>query len=135
MSDAQPELLSSGNPRIPKGDGDAPVQAYIAAMPGWKQAIGREIDRMVGEVFPDARKAVNWNTPLYGNADGWFMAIYCYKRHVQITFMRGTSLNPMPPVPSRTEGTRYLKIYEEGFDRAQMADWIRQASSLPGVRF
>ncbi|PVA10829.1 histidine kinase [Pelagivirga sediminicola] len=137
MSDSsEPRLLSSGNPQIPKGEGDAPVQAYISAMPGWKQDIGRRLDALVGEVFPEAVKAVKWNTPLYGNDGGWFFAMYCYKKFVKLTFTRGTDLTPMPPGESKVEGTRYFSIYEDdGLDKAQMTDWLKQASGLPGVRF
>ncbi|MEX6633265.1 DUF1801 domain-containing protein [Hyphococcus lacteus] len=128
------KLLSSGNPQIPKGDGDAPVQAYIAAMPGWKSDIGSRIDDIVNQNFPAIHKAVKWNTPLYGKEDGWFMAMYCYKKYVQLTFMRGTSLAPTPPVSSKVDGTRYLNIYEDDeLDQEQIADWVRQASTLPGV--
>ena len=130
-----PKLLSSGNPQIAKGEGDGPVQAYIAAMPGWKQEIGRRLDRIVADEFPAVRKAVKWNTPLYGKADGWFLALYCYRHHVQLTFMQGTSLDPVPPVASKVAGTRYLNIREsDELDEAQIADWVRQAVQLPGVR-
>ncbi|MAL78125.1 MAG: histidine kinase [Sneathiella sp.] len=132
----KPKLLSSGNPQIPKGDGDMPVQAYIAAMPGWKQDIGKQLDAIVEQVFPDVQKAVKWNTPLYGNADGWFFAMYCYKKYVQLTFTRGTSLTPVPPVASKVEGTRYVNIHEnDDWNKAQITDWIQQASLLPGVKF
>lgn len=130
-----PKLLSSGNPQIPKGDGDAPVQAYIAAMPGWKRDVGVRLDAIVERVFPQVRKAVRWNTPLYGREDGWFFAIYCYKTYVQLTFMRGDSLRPVPPKASRVEGTRYFDIHEnDELDEDRLADWLRQASSLPGVK-
>jgi hypothetical protein len=130
----QPALLSSGNPRIPKGDGDAPVQAYIAAMPGWKQEIGRRLDRMVAEACPQARRAVRWNTPLYGHDSGWFFAFYCYTRYVQLTFLQGSALTPLPPKASRVAGTRYLDIHEgTAWDADQVQDWIAQASRLPGV--
>lgn len=132
----EPVLLSSGNPQIAKGEGDAPVQRYIAAMPGWKHDIGRRVDDIVSEVFPDVRKAVKWNTPLYGKEDGWFLAIYCYKKYVQLTFMRGTSLDPVPPVSSKTEGTRYFNIYEtDEWNAAQITDWIKQSLALPGTQF
>lgn len=132
----EPVLLSSGNPQIAKGEGDAPVQQYIAAMPGWKHDIGRRVDDIVSEVFPDVRKAVKWNTPLYGKEDGWFLAIYCYKKYVQLTFMRGTSLDPVPPVSSKTEGTRYFNIYEtDEWNAAQITDWIKQSLALPGTQF
>lgn len=136
MSDTnEPNLLSSGNPQIPKGEGDAPVQAYIAAMPGWKNDVGRRLDALVERVFPAVRKAVKWNTPLYGKDDGWFFAMYCYRKYVQLTFMNGSSLTPMPPKPSKVEGTRYLDIYEDDrLDEDQIADWLTQASKLPGHR-
>lgn len=131
----KPKLLSSGNPKIPKGDGDEPVQAYIAAMPGWQSDIGRRLDAIVERVFPEVTKAVKWNTPLYGKDDGWFFSMYCYKRYVQLTFMRGTSLSPVPPVSSKTEGTRYLNIHEtDEVDEALIEEWIRQACRLPGVK-
>jgi hypothetical protein len=129
------KLLSSTNPQIPKGDGNEPVQAYIAAMPDWKSDIGRRIDTLVEQVFPSVRKAVKWNTPLYGKEDGWFLAMYCYKKYVQITFMQGTSLTPMPPVTSKVEDIRYLNIHEDDqLDEAQLTDWIRQANKLPGKK-
>jgi hypothetical protein len=129
-----PKLLSSGNPQIAKGDGDGPVQAYLAAMPGWKSALGRRLNAIVAEVYPDARKAVRWNTPLYGKEDGWFLAFYCYKSYVQITFFRGVDLVPLPPVGSKVEGARYLNIYEEdALDEALIAAWISQATKLPGA--
>lgn len=132
--DENPKLLSSGNPQIPKGDGDGPVQAYIAAMPGWKRDIGRRVDALVERAFPEVRKAVKWNTPLYGKDDGWFFSMYCYKRYVQLTFMRGTSLSPVPPKSSKVEGTRYFSIYEDDeLDEALIEDWVRQACRLPGV--
>lgn len=136
MSDETPtRLLSSGNPQIPRGDGNGPVQAYVAAMPGWKSDIGRRLDRIVEEAFPAARKAVRWNTPLYGKEDGWFFAMYCYRQYVQLTFMQGAALDPVPPVASKVAGTRYLKIHEtDGLDEAQIADWVRQAVHLPGVK-
>lgn len=135
MTDAaKPKLLSSGNPQIPKGDGDDPVQAYIAAMPGWKNDIGRKLDEIVERAFPDVRKAVKWNTPLYGKDDGWFFSMYCYKRYVQLTFMRGTSLTPVPPASSKTEGTRYLNIHEtDDLDEDLFEDWIKQSCRLPGM--
>jgi len=132
--DAKPKLLSSGNPQIPKGNGDEPVQAYIAAMPGWKRDTGQTVDVIVERAFPEVTKAVRWNTPLYGKDDGWIFSMYCYKRYVQLTFMRGTSLSPVPPTTSKTEGTRYLNIHEEdNLDEDQIEEWIRQASQLPGV--
>lgn len=135
MSDKRkPALLSSGNPQIPKGIGDEPVQAYIAAMPGWKRDIGRRVDDIVERAYPQVRKAVKWNTPLYGKQDGWFLTMYCYKRYVQLAFLRGTSLTPMPSGTSKVEGTRYFNVYEDDdLDEAQVEAWVRQASALPGT--
>ncbi|NIJ63452.1 hypothetical protein FHR20_000383 [Sphingomonas leidyi] len=132
-----PRLLSGGNPQIPKGEGDAPVQAYIAAMPEWKQRIGRAIDDLVMGSVPGVRKAVKWNTPFYGAPDreGWFLAFHCFDRYVKLTFFRGTSLDPVPPGPSKQQGVRYLDIREEdGIDAPRLAAWIRQASALPGEK-
>ena len=124
---------SSTNPYIPKGDGDEPVQAYISAMPGWKSALGKQVDETIEKAFPDVRKMVRWNTPFYGKEDGWFLAIYCYKNYVQITFMTGSSLDPLPPKASKVEGTRYLNIHEhEALDAAQLESWVCQALKLPG---
>ncbi|MCU0271390.1 MAG: DUF1801 domain-containing protein [Acidimicrobiales bacterium] len=136
MSDETPELLAGGNPRIPKGEGDAPVQAYLDAMPGWKQDVGRRLDRLVMATVPDVQKAVKWNTPFYGVAGGgWFLAFHCYPRYVKVTFFRGTSLDPVPPGPSKTAETRYLDIREDGpFDEDQFVSWVEQASRLPGER-
>ncbi len=132
---SEPKLLSSGNPQIPKGEGNAPVQMYIAAMPGWKSGIGRRVDAIVEHVFPEVRKAVKWNTPLYGKEDGWFLAMYCYRKYVQLTFMNGTALLPMPPKVSKVKGTRYYDIHEDdGLDEAQIAAWIEQAIRQPGVK-
>lgn len=131
-----PRLLSSGNPQIPKGEGDAPIQAYIAAMPGWKHDVGRRFDDLVRQVFPEARKAVKWNTPLYGHDTGWVCSMYCYTRYVQLAFMQGALLTPAPPKSSKVADTRYFPIHEgEAWDEAQVADWIAQASRLPGVKF
>lgn len=132
----EPTLLAGGNPQIAKGDGEAPVQAYIAAMPGWKADVGRRIDSLVSEAVPDVRKAVKWNNPLYGAADeGWFLSFRCFTRYVKVTFFRGSALDPVPPVPSRHDEVRYFHINEgEPIDEARLADWIRQASALPGVK-
>ncbi|QFT99543.1 hypothetical protein FIU85_19665 [Roseovarius sp. THAF8] len=131
----KPTHSSSTNPYIPKGDGDEAVQAYISAMPGWKSALGKRIDETVQEVFPDVRKQVRWNTPFFGKEDGWFLAIYCYRTYVQITFLTGTSLDPMPPKASKVEGVRYLDIHEgEALDASQLASWVRQALKLPGQK-
>jgi hypothetical protein len=132
-----PRLLSGGNPQIPKGDGDAPVAAYLAAMPGWKQRIGRAVDALVVRTLPGVRKAVKWNSPFYGAPDqeGWFLSFHCFDKYVKLTFFRGTSLDPVPPGPSKQPEVRYLDIREEDpIDAAQLADWIRQASALPGEK-
>jgi len=131
---SEPTLLSGGNPQIPKGDGDAPVQAYLAAMPGWKQRIGRHVDALVAETVPDARRAVRWNSPFYGmEGRGWFLSFHCFPRYVKLTFFDGTSLDPMPPGTSKQDKVRYLDIHEDdAIDDAQLTDWIAQASRLPG---
>jgi hypothetical protein len=131
---AKPKLLSGGNPQIPKGDGDAPVQAYIAAMPGWKHDVGRHLDALIVRTVPDVRKAVRWNSPFYGvEGQGWFISYHCFTRYVKVTFFRGTSLHPVPPVESKDKETRYFHIHEDDqLDEELMASWIRQASELPG---
>ncbi|TVQ87027.1 MAG: DUF1801 domain-containing protein [Deltaproteobacteria bacterium] len=131
---SSPKLLSSGNPQIHKGDGEQPVQQCITAMPGWKHEIGVQLDALVTDLVQGVRKAVRWNTPFYGvEGRGWFLCMYCYKRHVQVSFLNGGSLKPLPPVASKQQGVRYLNIREgEGLDVERMSDWIRQASALPG---
>jgi hypothetical protein len=131
---AGPVLLSGGNPQIAKADGDAPVQAYIAAMPGWKHDVGKRIDALITRTVPGVRKAVRWNTPFYGlDGRGWFIAYHCITRYIKVTFFRGTSLTPVPPVESKNEGTRYFHIHEgEEIDEELLASWIRQAAELPG---
>lgn len=133
---AQPKLLSGGNPQIPLGYGDGPIQAYIAAMPGWKSDVGRRLDALVTEVVPDVNKAVKWNSPLYGvEGDGWFMSLHCFAKYIKVAFFRGVALHPVPPGESKTPSTRYFHIHEnDPLDEAQLADWIRQASQLPGER-
>ncbi|WP_421591778.1 DUF1801 domain-containing protein [Shinella sp. M27] len=135
MSD-KPVLLSGGNPQIPKGDGDGPVQAYIAAMPGWKSDVGRRLDALVEKTVPGVAKAVKWNSPFYGKAgDGWFLSYHCFAKYIKLTFFRGTALDPVPPVASKTAETRYFHIHEgEALDEALLSGWIRQASMLPGER-
>ncbi|TQI73134.1 hypothetical protein FHT98_0860 [Bosea sp. AK1] len=134
--DDRPRLLSGGNPQIPKGAGDAPVQAYIAAMPGWKSAIGRRIDDLIVKAVPDVQKAVKWNSPLYGRGNSeWFLGIHCFTRYVKVSFFKGASLDPVPPGPSKQKEVRYLDIHEnDAFDEAQFSDWVRQASRIPGER-
>lgn len=129
----KPKLSSCGNPYIPKGDGDEAVQSYISAMPDWKSNVGKRIDAVVTTAFPDVRKQVRWNTPFYGKDDGWFLAMYCYKTYVQITFLTGSSLDPMPPKASKVEGTRYLDIQEsDDLAEVQLSDWVKQALTIPG---
>lgn len=131
---ARPLLLAGGNPQIAKADGDAPVQAYIRSMPGWKRGTGRRLDALIARTVPNLRKAVRWNTPFYGiEGRGWFLAFHCITKYVKVTFFRGTSLRPVPPVGSRKPGVRYLHIYEgDTVDEALLANWISQASRLPG---
>ena len=131
---AEPVLLAGGNPQIPKGDGDAPVQAYIAAMPGWKRDVGRKLDALIVRTVPDVHKAVKWNSPFYGvEGDGWFLNVHCFTRYVKVAFFRGSSLRPMPPGESKHKEVRYLDIHEhEQLDEAQLAAWVKQASELPG---
>lgn len=129
-----PKLLSGGNPQIPKGDGDAPVQAFIAAMPEWKQSIGRRIDDLIVEIVPEVRKAVRWNTPFYGlEGNGWFLGFHCFTKYVKVSFLNGGELDPPPPEASKDPSTRYLHIFEHGIDdEAQLRDWVTQAAALPG---
>jgi hypothetical protein len=131
---AKPALLTGGNPQIAKADGDAPVQAYIAAMPGWKRDVGRRLDALIVRTVPGVRKAVKWNSPLYGvEGQGWFLGIHTFTNYVKVAFFRGTSLRPVPPGESKSRDTRYLDIHEgEEFDGAQLAGWMKQASQLPG---
>lgn len=132
--DGKPRLLSGGNPQIPKGQGDAPVQAYIAAMPGWKRGVGERLDVLIARTVPGVRKAVKWNSPFYGapEGEGWFLSYHCYDRYVKIAFFRGALLEPVPPEPSKSGDTRYLHIHEgEDWVEAQFADWVAQASRLP----
>ena len=134
---AKPALLSGGNPQIAKGDGDAPVQAYIAAMPGWKRDVGHRLDALIARTVPGVRKAVKWNSPFYGaeNKEGWFLSFHCFTKYVKVTFFRGTSLRPIPPGESKHKEVRYFDIYENAErDEAQLAAWVKQASQLPGER-
>lgn len=128
-------LLSGGNPQIAKADGDAPVQAYIAAMPGWKSDVGKRLDALIERKVPKVRKAVKWNTPFYGiEGQGWFLAFHVFARYVKVTFFRGTSLRPVPPGPSKHPETRYLDIHEGEFDQTQISNWVKQAAALPGEK-
>jgi hypothetical protein len=130
---AKPTLLSGGNPQIPKGEGDAPVQAYIAAMPGWKHDVGRQLDAFIVRTVPGVHKAVKWNTPLYGvEGEGWFLSFHCFDKYIKVAFFRGLSLRPVPPVESKSQDTRYFHILEgRQFDEAQFTAWVKQASQLP----
>lgn len=129
-------LLSGGNPQIPKGYGDAPVQAYIAAMPGWKHDVGLRLDTLIARTVPDVRKAIKWNTPFYGmDGESWFVSYHCFTKYVKVAFLRGASLKPLPPGASKHEHVRYLDIREDdALDEAQFVDWVKQASQLPGER-
>ena len=129
----KPKLLSGGNPQIPKGEGDAPVQAYLAAMPGWKSAAGRRLDKLVENTVPDVKKAVKWNSPFYGvEGKGWFLSFHVFTKYIKVTFFRGAQLDPLPPVGSKDPNTRYVHIEEDSFDEAQLTEWIRQAAEIPG---
>lgn len=131
----EPVLLAGGNPQIAKGYGDEPVQAYLAAMPGWKSDLGRRLDELVVRTVPEVRKAVKWNSPFYGlEDDHWFLSFHCFTEYVKVTFFRGTSLQPVPPGRSKTPETRYLDIREGELDEAQFVDWVQQASRLPGEK-
>ncbi|MEI7732403.1 MAG: DUF1801 domain-containing protein [Verrucomicrobiota bacterium] len=126
------KLLSGGNPQIAKADGDAPVQAYIAAMPGWKRDLGTRLDALIVRNVPNVCKAVKWNSPFYGIAgQGWFLGFHVFTRYVKVSFFRGTSLQPVPPGGTGKDG-RWIDIHEDDFDEAQMTDWVKQAAALPG---
>jgi hypothetical protein len=129
-----PALLSGGNPQIAKADGDAPVQAYIAAMPGWKSEAGRHLDALIERTVPNVEKAVKWNSPLYGlEGQGWFLGVHCFAKYIKVAFFHGASLRPLPPVASKDKNTRYFHILEDGqLDETLVTSWIKQASALPG---
>jgi hypothetical protein len=133
---AEPKLLSGGNPQIAKGDGDEPVQAYIAAMPGWKRDVGRRLDALIERSVPHVHKAVKWNSPFYGvQGDGWFLNVHCFTKYIKVAFFRGTSLTPVPPVASKHPETRYFHIHEgDSLDDSPLTEWIMQASRMPGER-
>jgi hypothetical protein len=134
----KPALLSGGNPQIAKGYGDAPVRTYIAAMPGWKRDVGRRLDALIARTVPGVRKAVKWNSPLYGiggpgEENGWFLSFHCFTKYIKVAFFRGASLRPLPPGESKSKEVRYLDIHEDDqLDEAQLAAWVKQASRLPG---
>jgi hypothetical protein len=132
---AKPVLLSGDNPQIAKGYGDAPVQAYIAAVPGWKRDVARRLDALISRAIPDVYKAVKWNSPFYGfEGKGWFVSYHCFTNYVKVTFFRGSSLRPVPPGESKHKEVRYLDVREGQLDEAQFVDWVKQASALPGER-
>jgi hypothetical protein len=130
------KLLSGGNPQIAKAYGDAPVQTYIAAMPGWKRDVGRRLDAIITRTVPNVYKAVKWNTPFYGiEGEGWFVAFHCITKYVKVAFFNGTSLRPRPPEASKQKKVRYYHVHEDDkIDEKQFASWVKQASQLPGVR-
>ena len=132
----QPRLLAGDNPQIPKGYGDGPVRNYIAAIPGWKQDVARRLDELIVRAVPRVGKAVKYNSPLYGVEDErWFVSLHCFTNYVKVAFFRGTSLDPMPPGASKTEGTRYLDVHEDDeLDEERLISWFRQASELPGEK-
>jgi hypothetical protein len=131
----EPVLLSGGNPQIPKGDGDAPVQAYIAAMPGWKHDLGRRLDQLIERAVPDVTKAVRWNSPFYGlEGQGRFLNYHCFTHYVKVAFFQGSSLDPVPPGESKDEHTRYVNIHEHKLDEEQFEVWVQRARRLPGWR-
>jgi len=128
----KPKLLSGGNPQIAKGDGDAPVQAYIAAMPGWMRDVGRRLDALIVRAVPHVRKAVKWNSPFYGiEGRGWFLAFHVYARYVKVTFFRGTLLRPAP-TGGKSKEARWIDVHEDDLDEARMAAWVKQAAKIPG---
>lgn len=131
-----PKLLSGGNPQIAKADGDEAVRAYIAAMPGWKQAVGRRLDDLITRTVPNVRMAVKWNSPFYGaDGEGWFLSFHCFANYVKVAFFRGTSLRPNPPIASKQKEVRYVHICEdEPIDESQFTAWVTQAIQLPGER-
>lgn len=133
-ADGKPKLLSGGNPQIPKGDGDEPVQAYIAAMPGWKRPIGERIDKLVERTVPRVNKAVRWNSPFYGvEGQGWFLSFHCFNRYIKLTFFKGGEFDPPPPEKSKYEEVRYFHIHEDDeWDEDRLVGWIRQAAAIPG---
>ena len=133
---AKPPLLAGGNPQIAKADGDAPVRAYLAAIPGWKRGVGRRLDALITRVVPGVRKAVKWNSPFYGVEDHvWFLSFHVFTKYIKVAFFRGASLHPVPPGASKQKDVRYLDIHEDDqLDEAQLAAWVKQASKLPGER-
>ena len=132
---AKPVLLSGGNPQIAKADGDAPVQAYIAAMPGWKSEVGRRLDDLIVRTVPGVRKAVRWNSPFYGvEGEGWFPSYHVFTRYMRVTFFQDASLQPVPPGAGKDKDSRWIDIYEDGLDEEQLVTWVRQSAAMPGWR-
>jgi hypothetical protein len=132
---AKPKLLAGGNPQIARGYGDAPVQAYLAALPGWKGAVGRRLDALITRTIPGVHKAIKWNSPFYGvESQSWFLSFHCYTNYIKVAFFRGASLRPLPPGKSKQKWVRYLDVRKDGLDEDQLVDWIEQASKLPGER-
>lgn len=133
---SKPKLLSGGNPQIPKGYGDAPVQEYIAAMPGWKHDAGRRLDKLIERAVPGVQKAVKWNSPFYGVESGsWFLSFHCFAKYIKVAFFRGASLKPVPPVESKHKDVRYFHVHEdEPLDEKKFIDWVKQAARLPGEK-
>ena len=128
-----PRLLAGGNPQVPKGDGDAPVQAYLAAMPDWKQDVGRRLDALIERTVPDVRKAVRWNNPLYGADEGFFVSFRCFTRYVKVTFFQGARLDPLPPVAFKDPDARAVHVHQDDeLDEELMSSWVAQAARLPG---
>jgi len=126
-------LLSGGNPQIAMGEGDAPVKAYIAALPDWKKAKAKRLDALIVKLVPDVQKAVKWNSPMYGAGQGWFLSMHAFAKYLKITFFAGASLVPLPPGPSKDPKTRYMDLYEDDApDDEEMASWVKQAAALPG---
>ena len=135
-SEDEPRLLSGGNPQIARGDGPGPVARYLAAMPGWKGAVGVRVDALVSRLVPDARRAVRWNSPFYGvDGQGWFLTMHCFNRYVKVSFLNGVSLEPEPPVAGKDPTTRSLHVHEKDtLDEAALERWILQAAAIPGER-
>jgi hypothetical protein len=135
QSSAKPKLLSGDNPQIAMGYGDAPVEAYLAAIPGWKSDLARELDKLIVLAVPRVYKAVKWNSPFYGfGGKGWFLSLHCFTKYIRVTFFRGTSLRPIPPGASKHPEVRYLDIREGALDEPQFVAWVKQASKLPGEK-
>jgi hypothetical protein len=132
----KPTLLAGGNPRIARGEGDAPVQAYLAAMPGWKCAVGSRLDALIVSAVPGVRKAVKWNSPLYGiEGQGWFLGVHCFAKAIKVAFFREALLRPVPPGESKSKDTRYPNLHEDDErDEGQFTAWVVQASQLPGQK-